>query len=123
MVDLGTLGPDQNSVAYDINKDGIVVGYSVQRPGGRAIQFTPFVWTEESGMVDLHTMLDLAYAGWRLGGFQMGRINDQGQILLHGEYYGEFSVVMLTPQNPEPGALLALAAAATVLGLRSRKPR
>jgi probable HAF family extracellular repeat protein len=80
MIDLGALGEDHHSVAYDITDDGMVVGYSVKRPGGMTLAFTPFVWTEETGMVDVHTLLDEDSRQWRLGAFQIGRVNESGQL-------------------------------------------
>ena len=119
MVDLGALGPDHNSVAYDITDDGMVVGYSVPRPGGTSLAFTPFLWTEETGMVDVHTLLEGDAREWRLGALQMGRVNEHGQLLLHGALDDRFAVVVLTPvNNPEPGGFLAMAGACGVLGLR-----
>lgn len=119
MVDLGALAPDHNSIAYDITDDGIVVGYSVKRPGGTSLAFTPFVWTEQTGMVDVHTLLDEESSAWRLSAFQSGRVNESGQLLLHGSLDNQFAVVVLTPvNNPEPGGLLTMAAACAVLALR-----
>jgi uncharacterized membrane protein len=119
MVNLGALRPGDHSVAYDITDDGMVVGYSVPRPGGTSLAFTPFVWTEETGIVDVHTLLDEDSKKWRLGALQMGRVNESGQILLHGALGDQFAVVVLTPvHNPEPGATVMLAGAFAVLGLR-----
>ena len=124
MVDLGALGPDDNSVAYDITDDGMVVGYSVRRPGGTLLQFTPFVWTEETGMVDVHTLLDAESKQWRLGAFQSGRVNESGQILLQGAVYNQFAVVVLSPvHQPEPGAMAMIAGAFGVLALRRVRGR
>jgi uncharacterized membrane protein len=123
MVNLGALSPDDNSVAYDITDDGMVVGYSVRRPGGTSIAFTPFVWTEETGMIDVHSLLDENSRDWRLGAFQMGRVNESGQLLLHGERNGQFAVVVLSPHNPEPGGLMLIAGAGAVLGLRRARRR
>ena len=124
MADLGALGPDDNSVAYDITDDGMVVGYSVRRPGGTSLAFTPFVWTDETGMVDVHTLLDDASKQWRLGAFQMGRVNESGQLLLHGAIDDQFAVVVLTPvHNPEPGAIALIGGTLAVLGLRRVRAR
>jgi hypothetical protein len=121
MVDLGALGPDDNSVAYDVTDDGMVVGYSVHRPGGPSLAFTPFVWTEETGMVDVHTLLDAGSKDWRLGAFQLGRANESGQLLLQGALDGEYAIVVLTPvHNPEPGAPALTAGVLAALGLRRR---
>ena len=119
MTDLGALGADHNSVAYDITDDGMVVGYSVKRPGGNSLAFTPFVWTEETGMVDVHTLLAEDWKEWRLGAFQSGRVNESGQLLLHGSLDNQFALVVLTPvHNPEPGAMAVMAGGLALLGLR-----
>jgi uncharacterized membrane protein len=120
MINLGALTPDDNSIAYDITDDGMVVGFSVRRPGGNSLAFTPFVWTEETGMVDVHTLLDENSRDWRLGAFQMGRVNESGQLLLHGSRDGQFAVVVLSPHNPEPGGLLLTAGGCAALALRRR---
>ena len=118
MINLGTLGPDDHSVAYDITDDGMVVGYSVKRPGGMALAFKPFVWTEETGMVDVHTLLDEDSQQWQLGAFQTGRINESGQLLLYGALDNQYALVVLTPHNPEPEAVSLIAGAFAVLALR-----
>jgi hypothetical protein len=73
-------------------------------------------------MVDVHTLLDDASKPWRLGAFQMGRVNESGQLLLQGESDGQYAVVVLTPvHNPEPGATAVMAGAVAALGLRRRR--
>jgi probable HAF family extracellular repeat protein len=124
MVDLGALRPGDDSVAYDVTDDGMVVGYSVPHPGGTSLAFTPFVWTEETGMVDVHTLLEANSKQWRLGAFQMGRVNESGQLLLQGALDGQFAVVVLTPvHNPEPGSMLLMAGAFALVGLRRVRVR
>ena len=92
--------------------------------GGTSLAFTPFVWTEETGMVDVHTLLDEDSRDWRLGALQMGRANESGQLLLHGALDNRYAVVVLTPtNNPEPGGLLMVAGAFAVLGLRRVRVR
>jgi hypothetical protein len=122
MINLGALRPDHNSVAYDITDDGMVVGFSAPRSGGTSLAYTPFVWTERTGMVDVHALLDDDSQGWRLGALQTGRINKSGQLLLHGALDNQFAVVVLTPVRtanvPEPGAMLVMAGACALLGLR-----
>ena len=115
MRDLGVLRPGDISHADDINKDGVVVGWSAPYPGGTSLAFVPFVWTEEHGMLDLHTLLDEASAEWQLAGFQMGGINDRGQILLSGMLDGQYARVLLTPINPEPATLLTCVSGALLL--------
>jgi probable HAF family extracellular repeat protein len=124
MIDLGALRPGDDSVAYDITDDGMVVGYSVPHPGGTSLAFTPFVWTEETGMVDVHTLLDADFRQWRLGAFQMGRVNESGQLLLQGAQGDQYAVVVLTPvHNPEPGSMLLMAGASAVFALRRVRAR
>ena len=96
----------------------MVVGYSVKRPGGMALAFKPFVWTEETGMVDVHTLLDEDSQQWQLGAFQTGRINESGQLLLYGALDNQYALVVLTPHNPEPEAVSLIAGAFAVLALR-----
>jgi len=99
----------------------MVVGYSVHGPGGTSLAYTPFVWTEETGMVDVHTLLDANSKAWKLGAFQMGRVNESGQLLLQGALEGQYAVVVLTPvHNPEPGSMLLTLGAFALLGLRRR---
>jgi probable HAF family extracellular repeat protein len=123
MIDLGALGPDDNSVAYDITDDGMVTGYSVHRPGGTSLAFRPWLWTEETGMVDVHSLLDDESKDWQLGALQIARVNESGQILLQGMRDNQFAVVVLTPHNPEPGGLMLIAGAGAVLGLRRVRAR
>ena len=102
----------------------MVVGYSVKRPGGMALAFKPFVWTEETGMVDVHTLLDEDSQQWRLGAFQAGRINESHQLLLYGALDDQYALVVLTPvHSPEPGAMAVMAGAFAVLGLRRVRAR
>jgi probable HAF family extracellular repeat protein len=127
MIDLGALGPDHSSVAYDITDDGMVVGYSVKGGGGMSLAFKPFVWTEETGMVDVNTLLDDDSKQWRLWTFQSGRVNESGQLLMHGVIDDRYALVVLTPvhnavPNPEPGGMLVIVGAAA-LGLRRVRVR
>ena len=118
--DLGVLRPGDISHADDINNDGVVVGWSVPYPGGTSLAFVPFLWTQEHGMLDVHTLLDEESSAWRLGGFQMGGINDRGEILLSGMLNGQYARVLLTPINPEPGMLMTCVSAGMLL-LRRRR--
>jgi probable HAF family extracellular repeat protein len=113
--DLGALNPGDDSVAADINKHGEVVGWSVKHPGGISTDFVPFLWTEQHGMLDLHALLDDGSQGWRLAGFNMGGINDRGEILLSGMLDGQFARIVLTPVNPEPATLLTCVSCALLL--------
>jgi probable HAF family extracellular repeat protein len=118
--DLGTLRPGEISSGEDINMHGQVVGWSAPYPGGTSLAFVPFLWTEEHGMLDLHTLLDEESAGWRLGGLQMGGINDRGQIMVSGMLDGNYASVLLTPINPEPATLLTCVSGALLLLQRRR---
>lgn len=118
--DLGVLRAGDISSADDINKDGQVVGWSAPHPGGTSLAFVPFLWTEEHGMLDLHTLLDEGSEGWQLSGFQMGGINDRGEILLSGMLDAQFARVLLSPINPEPATLLTCISGALLLLQRRR---
>ena len=120
MHDLGVLRPGDISHADDINDRGQIVGWSAPHPGGTSLAFVPFLWTEEHGMLDLHDLLDEQSDAWRLSGFQMGGINDRGQILLSGSLDGQFARILLTPINPEPATLLTCVSAGLLLLQRRR---
>lgn len=79
-VDLGGLGgPEQRSMAYDINKAGVIVG----RSQDAATNWRATVWTA-SGMVDLNDHLDAASKaqGWVLESARA--INGGGQVVCNG---------------------------------------
>jgi probable HAF family extracellular repeat protein len=73
--DLGSLSPDGDSRAYDINARGEVVGSSSSADGDRA-----YIWTAATGMIDLNTLLTSSdlHLTEALG------INDNGHILAVG---------------------------------------
>jgi probable HAF family extracellular repeat protein len=81
MIALGTLPGDSMSFADGINSQGQVVGGSGTSLAGRA-----FLWTAQSGMVDLNTVLP-ANSGWILDADATG-INDSGQITGTGTLNG-----------------------------------
>ena len=60
-MDLGTLGGYKNSAAYAINNSSEIIGVCCREhispyalAAGRPI---PFIWTEDSGMIDLNTLI------------------------------------------------------------------
>ena len=74
MTDLGILPGGVESIANGINSQGQVVGSADAGSGSTS---EAFLWTAQSGMVDLNTMLP-ANSGWTL--FDATGINDSGQI-------------------------------------------
>jgi probable HAF family extracellular repeat protein len=116
MLDLGTLAETSNSsVGYSVNTRGDVVGQSdvIQND---IVRSHAFLYTSESGMVDLNTLVDPLYfdplLGWEL---QVAwAINDFGQIVVGGYFREGGHAFLLTPV-PEPEAALLLMLA--VLGL------
>jgi len=91
MQDLGTLG-GSGSTAYDINSSGHVTGES---PGvGEFLESYAFVYTTETGIVDLNSLID-PLSGWILNGGYA--INDIGQIAGTGTIGGETHAFLLTP--------------------------
>jgi probable HAF family extracellular repeat protein len=88
---LFTLG-GQRSIAYDVNKDGTIVGQSEISPGVNHA----FVWTNGAGMQDLNGLV--LTPGWTL---QEARgINDKGQIVGFGiNPQGQTHAFLLTPES------------------------
>lgn len=87
MIDLGDLSQSPTStgrtysIAYAINNNGVVVGYSKLKDGsGRA-----FRWTREGGMIDINSLLPRG-SGWVL--LDAYDINDKGQIVGTGLHNG-----------------------------------
>jgi probable HAF family extracellular repeat protein len=111
MIDLGTLGGNF-SAAIDVNARGHVIGVSntADNPHAR-----PFVYTSNSGMVDLATLID-PLPGWFLE--HVSAINDAGQIAGYGSYFGETRAFLLSPV-PEPSttALVALGLAGLAMAI------
>jgi probable HAF family extracellular repeat protein len=107
MHDLGTLGGTYSN-GYAINGRGWITGQS-STPGGA--DYAAFLYTNETGMVDLNALIDPA-AGWNLS---VGRgINDAGQITGYGQIGGEIRGFLLTPV-PEPACLALAFLGATAL--------
>lgn len=89
----GTLGGG-NSDAYGINNYDVVVGWS-EAPA--PMPLTAFVWTEQEGMVALHSLID-SNSGWVL---TIARaINDSGQITGWGDFNGKAMAYRLDPIPP-----------------------
>jgi uncharacterized membrane protein len=106
--DLGTLPGDSVSTAVKINLFGLVIGSSgnsVMSPEeGIAIPFLgplqvvgrPFIWSKESGMRDLNTLIP-SNAGWVLN--SVSDLNVWGQIVGLGTLNGQPHGFLLTPRN------------------------
>jgi probable HAF family extracellular repeat protein len=93
MTDLGTLPGGTDSIAQGINSQGQVVGTADPGAGGIG---GAFLWTAQSGMVELNTVLP-ANSGWILT--DATGINDSGQITGIGSHNGGF---------PQRGFILTL---------------
>ncbi|MBA3484922.1 MAG: PEP-CTERM sorting domain-containing protein [Pirellulales bacterium] len=101
MHDLGTLGGTYGS-GYAINDHGQITGQSSTPENA---DYTAFLYTSETGMVDLNTLIDPA-SGWDL---VIGRgINNAGQITGYGYIGNKLHGFLLTPV-PEPASLALLA--------------
>jgi probable HAF family extracellular repeat protein len=103
MKDLGAFSFSSNGTA--INNGGQVVGSS---------DYIAFVYTPESGMVDLNSLID-PRLGWALG--VAWDNNDAGQIVGWGFIDKEQHAFLMTPV-PEPGALCLLGLGFVSLGRR-----
>ena len=115
MTDLGDLpGGEDYSVASAVNNNGLVVGRS-----SAADDFRAFLWTAETGMVDLNAQTISGGEGWLLT--SANGVNDAGQIIGSGTFGGEVRTYLLTPV-PEPtcAGLAACACAAAALRRRRR---
>lgn len=107
MIDLGTLYGGDSS-AFGINANGDVVG----RSSGITEWMVPFLYTDGQ-MHNLNSLLEPGTdPSIRL--FDPVAIDDQGRILLGGEYGGQASVLVLTPV-PEPQTYALMAAGLGVL--------
>jgi probable HAF family extracellular repeat protein len=89
MKDLGALAGGSNSLAYDINASGQVVGYSEVAGGAEHA----FVYDSRNGMRDLNTLI--SSSGWTLQ--EARSINDRGQIVGFGLVSGQTHAFLLTP--------------------------
>jgi probable HAF family extracellular repeat protein len=122
MIDLGTL-PDRNqSQGRGINSFGQVVGFSfgIDNTGTINAQNHAFV-TVNNIITDLNNLLLSGSLGWILEVAE--HINDEGQIVGFGSYYGEARSFLLTPVSavPLPGSIWLFISG--LLGLFSFKSR
>ncbi len=88
MSELGTLGGSY-SAAFGINDRGKVVGYAYTSNESRHA----FVWRDGT-MIDLNNLIP-ANSGWELTDAR--DINNNGQIVGHGEFNGQTRDFLLTP--------------------------
>jgi probable HAF family extracellular repeat protein len=108
IIDLGMLPGDTFSSASKINLFGLVIGSSgntiVREVGGQASAYDgfaevvgrPFIWTQDSGMQDLNTLIP-ANSGWVLN--SATDINVWGQIVGEGTLNGHPRGFVLTPKR------------------------
>ncbi len=90
--------PGERSAAFDINEQGLIVGYSGFLRAA--------LWTEDGTLHELRTLLDSSGAGWSLA--EATAINDVGQIVGWGTNpAGQQRAFLLTPV-PEPRRLPSL---------------
>jgi probable HAF family extracellular repeat protein len=105
--DLGTIGGVVgNSIAYDINAAGQVVGYS-QFSGNPAYDHA-FLWQSKTGMVDLNTLVSTGFDLQEAGG-----INTGGQIAAYGYGGGTALGILLTPKTSASSSLAAASTGTT----------
>jgi probable HAF family extracellular repeat protein len=115
-LDLGTLaGTANSSIGYGVNTSGDVAGQS-EVIENDIVRSHAFLYTSESGMVDLNTLVDPVYVdpllGWEL---QVAwDINDFGQIVVGGYFRGGGHTFLLTPV-PEPISVIPFALATGAL--------
>jgi len=92
---LGALRSGYYSHANAINNAGVVVGYADISGSTRHA----LIWTSESGMVDLNTLLPTG-SGWEL--MHAFDINNAGQIVGAGLLNGEQRGFLLSPEGNDP---------------------
>ncbi len=105
IVDLGELpGVQDYSLAYDINDDRQIVGYSVGEPLG-SLGRRATLW-DDGQLLDLNNLID-PNSGWLL--YHADGINNRGEIIGFGRSpRGTDEGFLLTPV-PEPSSLTLLA--------------
>jgi probable HAF family extracellular repeat protein len=87
--DLGRYGKDQDSQANSINDRDLIVGFSANNAGFRAV-----LW-QGGSIIDLNTRIP-AHSGWKLNG--ANAINDRGQIVGTGvNPHSRNDAFLLTP--------------------------
>ncbi len=115
--DLGTLG-GKFSEGRGINDSGQVTGVSSLRTGPGDEGQHAFLYTSDSGMVDLNSLID-PLSGWEL--YAGYAINDAGQITGGGYIDGQQHAFLLTPV-PEPATiLLAACGLVTLITVKARR--
>ena len=90
LIDLGALSGVNASQGLGINNHGQVVGLSYTLQYGE----TAFIWTRNSGMVDLNTLI--SDPTWHLS--RAWAINDNGVIAGIGTHNGQTTTFLLAPQ-------------------------
>ena len=98
VVDLGTLGGN-GATALGMNSHGDVVGFADTATDGT----TAFLYTTESGMIDIESLLP-ANSGWDL--YAASDINDGGQIVGGGSHNGFQSAYRFTPATETSPAVI-----------------
>ena len=94
LIELAVFGTDRYALAYQINNQGQIVGFS----GQSLIDCTtahPLLW-ENGTMITLQTQIP-ADSGWLLE--QAASMNDRGQIAAFGWHNGEIHPCLLTPRE------------------------
>lgn len=119
ITDLGVLDPTSidDSIAWDVNNHGQVVGTSAVSIDPEHYGYHGFLWSG-AGLVDLNTLIDPA-SGWVIT--DASGINDAQQIAAtacFGGVTGDCRAVRLdlVPAVPEPGAWAMLGLGLGVLG-------
>lgn len=124
ITDLGTLDAGfDDSIAWDINKLGQIVGTSSVQLSETNYGYHGFLWDSVNGMVDLNTLIDPA-SGWVIT--DASGINGAQQIAAtacRGGAIGECYAVRLDLVSavPEPGSWAMLGLGLGLLGLRGRR--
>ena len=106
MEDLGMLGGAfPQSGAEAINDHGAIVGFTTSPSS-----WTAFVYTDETGMVDLNARIPGPAEGWR--GLNNARaINNAGQIVVEYAVLGRIGTYLLTPASDTVAPTISSASA------------
>ncbi len=79
--DLGVLEPGEDSIAYSINNEGVVIGMSgdlFKTTGAPEASGQPFNWSSDIGMQNLNNLIDPSM-GWQI--LDIKDINNQGEVV------------------------------------------